>query len=92
MFLFLFQEIMRPLNMLPKPFKEFLDEWDSEFSKCDLGLLLKIAEAANYLNIADLTSLTHAKLIDIIKDCNNEKEKILATFKPYMHLKQTGVA
>lgn len=83
------KEIKRPLELLAMTLDEYLDPFDKEIANVDLGLLLKLTEAANFLNIADLTSLTHAKIISLLK--NKKKEEIVDLFKPYMHLRRTGV-
>jgi hypothetical protein len=83
------KEIKRPLELLSMTLDEYLEPFDKEISGVDLGLLLKLTEAANFLNIADLTSLTHAKIISMLK--NKKKEEVVELFKPYMHMRQTGV-
>jgi len=72
------------------PLKEYLCPFDLEFMGQEMGMILKITEAANFLNITALSSLMHASLVSTCKDICGDKDKIVATFGPYMKMRQGG--
>lgn len=83
--------IRRPLVLLAMTLKEYLLSVDpSGFNKIwtdmDLGTLMYVTEACNYLDIAYLTSISHACFIAPLK--GKKREEVIEILKPYSHLKR----
>lgn len=86
------EEIKRPLELQYKDsfiFDDSISKFDQEFINTDIEMLFRLCEAGNYLNIQALTSLTHAKIMSLIK--NKSRKEIQDLFGPYMGLTVTGM-
>jgi len=82
---FPFRELDEPLG--PDGQLESLDPFDQEFlDNMDFGMLLRVIEATNYLEIVALQQLTHAKFISIATRVCDDPDEIIKTFGPYMEL------
>jgi len=61
--------IKRPLKLLKlNSFEKIVDKWDADFINVDNDMLLKLVNAANFLNIPSLLELCCAKIAYIIEE------------------------